>query len=87
MIYKLNNKEMRKKMKEFGKTNYGTSIFIICYLPFFLSFIITIVFFLFFNKYNCLWAPPFIIALVFTILSFSIGSYGYYKELRVFVNK
>ena len=87
MIYKLNNKELRKKMKEFSKTNYGKSIFLICYLPFIISFIVTIIFFFYFNKYNCLWAPPFIISRVFTVVSFSIGNYGYYKELRVFVNK
>lgn len=87
MIYKLNNKELRNKMKEFGKTNYGKSMFLICYLPSMISFIVMIIFFFYFNKFNCLYSPPFIISLVFTIISFSVGNYGYYKELRVFINK
>ena len=87
MIYKLDNKQFREKLREFGKTVYGKCIFLSCYLPFLFGFIITIIFFLYFNKFNCLWAPPFLISLVFTILSFSIGSYCYYRELRVFINK
>ena len=85
MIYKLNNKEMRKKMREFSKTNYGKSIFLICYLPFIISFGVTIVFF--FTSFCYFFVIPFLISLIFTILSFSIGGYGYYKEFRLFVNK
>lgn len=87
MIYKLNNKELKEKIKLFSKTVYGKCIFFICYLPFIISFFVTIVFLIYFSKFNCLWAPPFILSLIFSIISFSIGSYGYYKELRVFVNK
>jgi amino acid permease len=85
MIYKLNNKQLRKKMKEFGKTNYGKSIFLICYLPFMISFIITLILFLNLNNYSC--TKYFIITMIFTVISFSLGNYGYYRELRKFVNK
>lgn len=87
MIYKLDNKGLKQKIKDFGSSAYGKCIFLICYLPFIISFIVTLIFLVYFNKFNCLWAPPFIISLIFTIISFSVGSYGYYRELRVFVNK
>lgn len=87
MIYKLDNKKLKEKIREFSSSTYGKCVFLICYLPFFISFVVTIIFFAYFNKFNCLWAPPFLGSLIFTIISFSIGSYGYYKELRVFVNK
>lgn len=87
MIYKLDNKGLKQKIKEFRSSTYGKCIFLICYLPFIISFVITIIFLFYFYKFDCLWAPPFIISLIFSIISFSIGSYGYYKELRIFVNK
>lgn len=87
MIYKLNNKKLRKKMKEFSKTNYGKSIFIICFTPFIFSFLIIIIFSIYFLKNNTLFNQDFIILILFTIISFSLGNYGYYKELRIFTNK
>lgn len=87
MIYKLNNKKLRKKMKEFGKTTYGKSIFIICFTPFIISFLITITLSIFYLSNNYLFNQDFVILVLFTIISFSLGNYGYYKELRIFTNK
>lgn len=84
MIYKLNNKELRNKMKKFGKTTYGKCMFIICFNPFIILFILSIILLLNMNK-SCM-IIPFLITIFLTIIAFSIGNYGYYKELREYIN-
>lgn len=83
MIYKLNMTEMRNMLKEFGKTLYGKTIFVICYS----TFIILLVFLFISIIFNLLSFENYLIVSFICLISFLIGSYGYYKELRIFVNK
>lgn len=83
MIYKLNMTEMRNMLKEFGKTLYGKTIFVICYS----TFIILLIFLLISIIFNLLCFENYLIVSFICLISFLIGSYGYYKELRIFVNK
>lgn len=88
MIYKLQYKDIRKKLMEFNKTVYGKSVFVICYSPFVLFFVTSILGLYLTLTYHI---HPMICILPFlflaTFLSFCIGSYAFYKEFRIFVNK
>ena len=87
MIYDLNYKQLKKEMFEFGKSFYGKCIFISCYTPFFISLIITIVSAV--KTFSCDFSynlKNFIFFPIVTIVLICLGSIGYYKELRVFVN-
>lgn len=88
MIYEKNNKEMRKLLRKFGSTNYGQCMFFICYMPFLLLLLLTITILLIFIKYCCLSAcSMLIVKLTFaTLISFCVGSFGFYKELREFAS-
>ena len=83
MIYKLNMTEMRNMLKEFGKTLYGKTIFVICYSTFIILFLFLFISIIF----NLLSFENYLIVSFICLISFLIGSYGYYKELRIFVNK
>ena len=87
MIYNKNNKQMKEQLIDFNKTNYGKCIFIICYTPFFMFIFITLFSFFFFLKCRCFASTVTLtIMVMISTISFCIGSYGYYKELREFVN-
>lgn len=86
MIYDFNYKSMSKAIWSFNKTLYGKCMFVICYMTFILFFLLSIYLLtLYFIK------PVFSIALVLfiltpiTIISFAIGSFGYYNEVNKFV--
>jgi isoprenylcysteine carboxyl methyltransferase (ICMT) family protein YpbQ len=86
MIYSLKYKEFSNMLKEFGKTVYGKAMFLICYTPFFLGLILCIKLALtetidFLSEYDI------IVITFFTIVMLCIGSYGYYNQLRIFVEK
>lgn len=86
MIYSLKYKEFSNMLREFGKTIYGKAMFLICYTPFFLGLILCIKLALtetidFLSEYDI------IVITFFTIVMLCIGSYGYYNQLRIFVEK
>lgn len=87
-IYKMKANDVRKELIKFGNTYYGKIIFLLSYITFFYSFIfllgIIVVYY-----YNSLIEFPYLLffgTLVFTLLSFVIGSVCFYKEVRLFVN-
>ena len=86
MIYSLKYKEFSNMLRKFGKTVYGKAMFLICYTPFFLGLILCIKLALtetidFLSEYDI------IVITFFTIVMLCIGSYGYYNQLRIFVEK
>ena len=84
MIYKMNGSEIRKLLREFYGTRYGKSMFVICYAVPFITFMVTMGMFLAFLVKNGE-ANYFLIGIAFLCMNiFCIGSYFYYKELRVF---
>jgi len=88
MIYKLDKDDIWRYLIKFGKTQYGKTIFFICYsLPFvlFLNMIITLILDLVYPNEGFIFIAS-IIAFV-ALLTFSVGSYAFYKEFRIFVNK
>ena len=82
MIYKLDRKQMRDYMKKFHDTEYGKIMFIICYSSFFVLFLLLILNFIFkiFSIENH------ILLIILCLFSFLIGSYFFYRELRLFIN-
>lgn len=83
MIYNLDSKGIKKELYEFHKSEYGKTIFVICYSLFFLLFSATIVCLI--GKFLCF--EYFIFLSLSCLISFLIGSYNFYKELRIFVNR
>ena len=83
MIYDMKAKDIRKLLKNFYKTRYGKSMFVICYAVPFITFMVTIGMFIgAIIKDNCNYV---LVAIAFMCMNiFCIGSYFYYKELRVF---
>ena len=84
MIYKMGPSEIRKLIHEFYATRYGKSIFVICYVVPFITFMVTMgMFFGFLLKHGQ--ANYVLVGLPFLCMNiFCIGSYFYYKELRAF---
>ncbi|MBQ6494506.1 MAG: hypothetical protein IJI49_00730 [Bacilli bacterium] len=83
MIYKMNGKEMKKLLHDFYSTRYGKSIYVICYAVPFITFMVTMGMFLGLLVKGE--ANYVLIAIAFLCMNiFCIGSYFYYKELRVF---
>ena len=88
MIYKLDKDEIWDYLKKFNKTQYGKTIFLVCYsLPIllFLNIIVTVILDLVYPESGFIFASS-LLAFI-TLVSFLIGSYAYYKEFRIFVNK
>ena len=83
MIYKMGPNEINKLLHEFYETRYGKMIFVTCYAVPFITFVVTIgMFFALLIKGN---ANYVIIAIAFLCMNiFCIGSYFYYKEVRIF---
>ena len=83
MIYKMNGKEIKKLLHDFYDTRYGKSLFVICYAVPFITFMVTIGMFL--SSLLKGEGSYVLVALAFMCMNiFCIGSYFYYKELRVF---
>ena len=88
MIYKMNNKEVRKLLLEFGMTTYGKTMFVICYACFFIMFATVLsALIVFLNNKNPFIGFFLILSANIAVVSFVIGSYAYYKELRIFASK
>lgn len=79
----MNGKEMKKLLHDFYSTRYGKSIYVICYAVPFITFMVTMGMFLGLlvkGESNYI-----LVAIAFLCMNiFCIGSYFYYKELRVF---
>ena len=83
MIYKMSPSEIKKLLHEFYSTRYGKSIFVICYAVPFITFVVTIGMFLALLMKGH--ANMYLVGIAFMCMNiFCIGSYFYYKELRVF---
>ena len=88
MIYKLNSKDMKKLLLEFSSTVYGKTMFLMCFASFFITFASTILATIFFLKVKNFFSASFVIISAFiSVISFTMGSYGYYKELRIYASK
>ena len=86
MIYEMSAKEIKKLLHEFYSTRYGKSIFVVCYAVPFLLFIVTIGMFI--SSLVNGGSNYVLVALPFLCMNiFCIGSYFYYKELRVYADK
>ena len=87
MIYKMNNKEIRKLLIDFSSTSYGRTIFLLSYSMLFILFISLIITICTNIIYKSFLSSFFIIVIAFiTLLSFIIGSLVYYKELRIYAS-
>lgn len=86
-IYDKNLKQIRKELRNFGKTTYGKTVFFIAYLipvSLFLAMVIVSIIGLCAGVDNLVaYMPQVFIAFV---LSFVIANAYYYKELRAYVN-
>ena len=83
MIYKMDGKEIKKLLRDFYDTRYGKSLFVICYAVPFIMFMVTMGMFISSLVYGE--SDYMLVALPFFCMNiFCIGSYFYYKELRVF---
>ena len=83
MIYKLNGKEIKKLLHDFYETRYGKSIFVVCYAVPFITFMVTMGMFL--SSLVNGRSNYILVAIAFLCMNiFCIGSYFYYKELRIF---
>ena len=83
MIYNMNAKEMRKLLHQFLGTRYGKSIFVVCYAVPFITFMVTMG--MFFSSLVNGEANYILIAIAFLCMNiFCIGSYFYYREVRIF---
>lgn len=86
-IYDKNLKQIRKELRNFGKTTYGKTVFLIAYLipaSLFLAMIIVSIIGLCAGVDSLItYMPQIFIAFV---LSFVLANAYYYKELRVYIN-
>ncbi len=86
-IYKMNNKEIRKHIREFGKSTYGKIVFLLSYMISFITFIASVeLYFLSKSALSYDWAGLLVIAVfIFSLISFIKGSRYYYKEFKGFI--
>ena len=82
MIYKYEGRDFKKLMNEFHRTRYGKTMFVICYALFFLLFVGIIFSFIM----KLLDFEHLLYLILGCLISFLVGSYWFYKELRIFVN-
>ena len=83
MIYKMDGKEMKKLLHDFYSTRYGKSIYVVCYAVPFITFMVTMGMFI--SSIVNGEANYILIAIAFMCMNiFCIGSYFYYRELRIF---
>ncbi len=88
MIYKLDKDEIWEYLIKFNKTQYGKTMFAVCYsLPMLLclNIIVSIILDFVYPDNGFVFASS-LLAFV-TLVSFLVGSYAYYKEFRIYVNK
>ena len=86
MIYKMSGREIKKLLHEFYATRYGKSIFVICYAVPFITFVVTMGMFLALLMKGV--SNYFLVGIAFMSMNlFCIGSYFYYKELRIFADR
>lgn len=83
MIYKMGPSEIKGLLRDFYATRYGKTIFVTCYAVPFITFVVTIGMFLaLLFKGN---ANMILVGIAFLCMNiFCIGSYFYYRELRIF---
>ena len=86
MIYDLKYKDFTKLMKSFGKTVYGKAMFVICFTPFLLGFIICCILALI-PVIDFLTKIQVIIIYFITITLLCVGCFAYYNQLRIFAEK
>ncbi len=87
-IYELDNKGLRKVIREFGKTAYGKVVFILSYMIFFIALIAAAEFCVIprFSEVDAqLYKLFVIVSIVLSFISFVLGSRFYYRELRKFI--
>ena len=83
MIYKLDGKGIKKLLHDFYGTRYGKSIFIVCYAVPFITFMVTMGMFL--GSLVKGESSYILVAIAFLCMNiFCIGSYFYYRELRIY---
>lgn len=94
-IYDLSMNDMRKEIKNFYKTNYGKTVFLLAYaLPIVLILITVALLLATFTMCYCSlnllsafigYVLP--ISCFLILITFVLGSRYYYRELRIYVNK
>lgn len=87
-IYKMKKEDIWKTMKEFTKTVYGKTAFLLSYIVFFFFFVYLIYLMITslgfeFLSYEMIY---FVRVLFCTLISFIIGSINYYHELIRFID-
>ena len=86
MIYKMSPKEIKKLLHDFYATRYGKSMFVICYVVPFFTFMITIGMFISSFADTSEVEKYMVVLTAFLCMNvFCIGSYFYYKELRIYI--
>lgn len=86
-VYDLNNKELKKEFRKFGKTTYGKVVFCLAYSIPLVSLIVAAEMFIFsklYLQYSWCYKPAMIIALCVCFVSFILGSRYFYNEYRKF---
>lgn len=86
-VYDLNNKELKKEFRKFGKTTFGKVVFCLAYSIPLVSLIVAIEMYVFsklYLQYSWCYKPAMIIALCVCFVSFILGSRYFYKEFRNF---
>ncbi len=88
MIYDLKYNDFSKLMKDFGKTIYGKAMFLICYTPFLIGLVFSIIALIFSIKEAYFLSTIAILKLFLgTLFLLCIGSYGFYNQLRLFADE
>ncbi len=88
MIYKMKRKDINKLIGDFNKTLYGKTIFILCYISFVVAFVWTLIaLYVYAKGEDSIPALVIVFSGFMAFLTFSFGSYAYYKELRIFASK
>ena len=88
MIYKLDKDDVWKYLVKFSKTEYGKIMFLICYsIPIILFIMLLYTLIMEFLYPGCDFIIIAAFIALFDLISFCIGSYSFYKEFRIYVNK
>lgn len=87
-IYKMKREQIWESLKEFGKTVYGKTAFLLSYIVFLFFFV-----YLIYLMFTCLGFEflskemiYFMSILFCTLISFVLGSINYYHELMRFID-
>ena len=83
----MNYDKVKKALREFNSTIYGKSILVACYAPFLFCFALTFVaLILFYKYYYVIYMISLLVLVLLSLVTFCIGTYGFYKELRIYVS-